>query len=249
MKKPEEKHIHFSSPLKKLKFHTISELHESKAAKRTVAAAVAAAASLSILSGSVSHDPGDMAVIPDDSHLVPIVQMLEEPEPENETSVPVEITDPEEEKRRTGLLAKIRAFLLRMPISARICLCLPLWAAGGAVLWTVSGGSAAIPAAVHSLARMFVLAAASAAVFVGSTKIIVPDLSLKKILTGRNLLVLALIALAAEILLLLMRLLIKDGEIYVKLFYLLIVFAALLCFQVLYLRREKRRGPEEEEKA
>ena len=94
--------------------------------KQLVAGTVAAATALSMLVGTATGNPLDLvAGTPEPPAIVEIIL----PEPENGTVADGENEVLTEEKKR-GIRARLRAWFLRMPLSVRLLICLPLWVAG-----------------------------------------------------------------------------------------------------------------------
>ena len=103
-------------------------------------------------------------------------------QPEQETQ--------EENTEKPGFFARIRAYILRLPLFVRVAIGLPLWALG----WLVTQAFAALwklflaPAAGHIL-TFLLTALVLLAVMTLLVKTVFPDLPLKEILSRPNILI------------------------------------------------------------
>ncbi len=161
--------------------------------KKAAAAGAALTAAAGIAVSGMISDPEELLPQPRSVGSAYVEHWEEQPE------TPEETADPEEEKRR-GPRAAIRAWLLGLPLSARLLIVAPLWVLGWLLMQgvsAVSGGllSPLLSALLPWAAGLLVLLGG----FVAAKKLLFPDLPLKKLLEKRSLLgfVLGLLLVAA----------------------------------------------------
>ncbi len=164
--------------------------------KRTATAAVAAAASAGVVLGGLFENPDDLLNGGEDApEAVSSAFHNAEAEAAEGESLDdeTEETGDEEERRRGGVRARARAWVLRLPFGVRAAVGVPLWALGSGILWLLSAlWGAVLSPAVRSFLPWLCLAAMLLGVFLLAVKAMFPDLPLKKILNRRSLLALLL---------------------------------------------------------
>jgi len=117
------------------------------------------------------------------------------------------------EERKKGVRARLREQILRLPLSVRVLVCLPMWFAGWGLL-SIGGliaGGAGGPV-VQMLLRFVLEAIAILTVVAVTAKTLAPDLPLKKIFNKKTISVSLLAVLAVETILLCLRLFTPDGD-------------------------------------
>ncbi len=165
--------------------------------RRTATAAVAAAASAGVVLGGLFESPEDLLNSGGEDAPEAVAAAFhsaeaEAAEGESLDDEAVE-TDDEEERRRGGVRARARAWILRLPFGVRAAVGVPLWALGSGILWLLSAlwGTVLSPA-VRAFLPWLCLAAMLLGVFLLAAKTMFPDLPLRKILNRRSLLALLL---------------------------------------------------------
>ena len=158
---------------------------KKKAGRKAAGAAVAFTAAVGVLFSSLFGTPNDMLADPSVTEPPAIVMDIssdDEAEEEQETQ--------EENTEKPGFFARIRAYILRLPLFVRVAIGLPLWALG----WLVTQAFAALwklflaPVAGHIL-TFLLTALVLLAVMTLLVKTVFPDLPLKEILSRPNILI------------------------------------------------------------
>jgi len=145
--------------------------------KQAAAAAVAVAAAAGMVTGAVFDNPGDIV-------------------PEAEPIVEFNLSDddgggaPAPEERQKGVAAKIREWILRLPVAVRMLVAVPLWCFGSLLLSALSVVWMATGPILSRLLGWGALALVLLAVFGLSVKAAFPDVPLRKILRPGNVLLL-----------------------------------------------------------
>ena len=155
------------------------------AGRKAAGAAVAFTAAVGVFFSSLLGTPNDLLADPSVTEPPAIVMDIssdDEAEEEQETQ--------EENTEKPGFFARIRAYILRLPLFVRVAIGLPLWALG----WLVTQAFAALwklflaPAAGHIL-TFLLTALVLLAVMTLLVKTVFPDLPLKEILSRPNILI------------------------------------------------------------
>lgn len=158
---------------------------KKKAGRKAAGAAVAFTAAVGVFFSSLFGTPNDLLADPSVTEPPAIVMDIssdDEAEEEQETQ--------EENTEKPGFFARIRAYILRLPLFVRVAIGLPLWALG----WLVTQAFAALwklflaPAAGHIL-TFLLTALVLLAVMTLLVKTVFPDLPLKEILSRPNILI------------------------------------------------------------
>ena len=158
---------------------------KKKAGRKAAGAAVAFTAAVGVLFSSLFGTPNDLLADPSVTEPPAIVMDIssdDEAEEEQETQ--------EENTEKPGFFARIRAYILRLPLFVRVAIGLPLWALG----WLVTQAFAALwklflaPVAGHIL-TFLLTALVLLAVMTLLVKTVFPDLPLKEILSRPNILI------------------------------------------------------------
>lgn len=159
---------------------------KKKAGRKAAGAAVAFTAAVGVFFSSLFGTPNDLLADPsrtDPPAIVMDISTDDEAEEEQETQE-------EENTEKPGFFARIRAYILRLPLFVRVAIGLPLWALG----WLVTQAFAALwklflaPVAGHIL-TFLLMAAVLLAVMTVLLKTVFPDLPLKEILSRPNILI------------------------------------------------------------
>lgn len=154
---------------------------EKKKKQRAAAAAVTAAVSAGVLVGGLFSAPAELLHDGDASAQAAVTETAES---RSETA---------EENR--SVRARLREWVLRLPIGVRALVGVPLWCVGWAALQLFSALWAGVLSPMAgTLAGWLCLTAVLLAVFAAVMKAMFPDLSLRRILRRRNLLGIALAA-------------------------------------------------------
>ena len=153
---------------------------EKKTKKRAAAAAVTAVASAGVLVGGLFATPADLLQNGDAPVRTSVTDVADNAGGETAAA---------EKKRESGLRAKLRQAILRLPVGVRALVGVPLWCVG----WIVLTGlgtlwSAVLSPVAGTLAGWLCLAAVLIGVFALTAKAMFPDLPMKKILCKRNVL-------------------------------------------------------------
>lgn len=161
------------------------EKKKKKAGRKAAGAAVAFTAAVGVFFSSLFGTPNDLLADPSVTEPPAIVMDIssdDEAEEEQETQ--------EENTEKPGFFARIRAYILRLPLFVRVAIGLPLWALG----WLVTQAFAALwklflaPVAGHIL-TFLLTALVLLAVMTLLVKTVFPDLPLKEILSRPNILI------------------------------------------------------------
>ena len=162
---------------------SISKFDKKKAKRVAVAAGLAAA----VLVGSLFSGPEDITGSNMRQMLDPAPVVLDI------GSIDADIQDEEpapEEAKKSSLKARLRAAILAMPKWARVCICVPLWGLGYALLLLGSF----IKVALTPFAGILLSGLIGIAVMIGlfglTAKLLFPDLPWRKIFSKTNLIVL-----------------------------------------------------------
>lgn len=159
---------------------------KKKAGRKAAGAAVAFTAAVGVFFSSLFGTPNDLLADPSRTEPPAIVMDIstdDEAEEEQETQ-------DEENTEKPGFFARIRAYILKLPLFVRVAIGLPLWALG----WLVTQAFAALwklflaPVAGHIL-TFILMAAILLAVMTVLLKTVFPDLPLKEILSRPNILI------------------------------------------------------------
>ena len=176
----------------------VSEEERKKERKKKLArAGVALFTSASVLVGGTFHHPD--ALLADEQILAPVAAYEtdtgSDPGGDDGSDAGEEDETPSEEE--SGVRAKLRRRILRLPLAVRVFVLLPMWALGWGI-WTAASGlwSMLLGPVVGKALGWLALLAALLGAFVLGIKTIFPDLPLKKILNRRSLLGLLLGGLA-----------------------------------------------------
>ena len=161
------------------------EKKKKKAGRKAAGAAVAFTAAVGVFFSSLFGTPNDLLADPSVTEPPAIVMDIssdDEAEEEQETQ--------EENTEKPGVFARIRAYILRLPLFVRVAIGLPLWALG----WLVTQAFAALwklflaPVAGHIL-TFLLTALVLLAIMTLLVKTVFPDLPLKEILSRPNILI------------------------------------------------------------
>lgn len=161
------------------------EKKKKKAGRKAAGAAVAFTAAVGVFFSSLFGTPNDLLADPSVTEPPAIVMDIssdDEAEEEQETQ--------EENTEKPGFFARIRAYILRLPLFVRVAIGLPLWALG----WLVTQAFAALwklflaPVTGHIL-TFLLTALVLLAVMTLLVKTVFPDLPLKEILSRPNILI------------------------------------------------------------
>jgi len=144
--------------------------------KQAAAAAVAVAAAAGMVTGAVFDNPGD--IVPEAE---PIVEF-------HQTDDDGGAASPEESRK--GVAARIREWILRLPVAVRMLVAVPLWGVGSLLLSALSILWMATGPILSRLLGWGALALVLLAVFGLSVKAAFPDVPLRKILRPGNVLLL-----------------------------------------------------------
>ena len=144
--------------------------------KQAAAAAVAVAAAAGMVTGAVFDNPGD--IVPEAE---PIVE-FQQADDDGGAAAP--------EERQKGVAAKIREWILRLPVAVRMLVAVPLWCFGSLLLSALSVLWMATGPIFSRLLGWGALALVLLVVFGLSVKAAFPDVPLRKILRPGNVLLL-----------------------------------------------------------
>jgi hypothetical protein len=151
---------------------------KKKVKRQVTAAAVTAAASASVLVGGLFAAPADLLADADSTQPAAVTELIDDDDDGCMES---------EEKRRGGVRARLRRWILSLPVAVRALAGVPLWCVGWVLL---TGVSVLFPAiftpAAGAVAGWLCLAAMLLAVYVLTAKAVFPQLPLKKILNRRS---------------------------------------------------------------
>ena len=173
-----------------------------KKVRKTALKGITTAAVLtSLLVGSAFSGPADII---DDQEAVnykpaPIVMDVDE-----FVNAPVEDDDDDADEEKTvklSAVARFRQAVLKLPQSVRILIITPLWALGTAIMTIISflwNTLFASPLAAFIASFAFGFAILTG-LFTATAKILFPDLPLRKILSGRNVLILGCLAMLLSV--------------------------------------------------
>ena len=161
------------------------EKKKKKAGRKAAGAAVAFTAAVGVFFSSLFGTPNDLLADPSRTEPPAIVMDISsDDEAEEEQEVQ------EENEEKPGFFARIRAYILRLPLFVRVAIGLPLWASG----WLVTQAFSALwklflaPVA-ERLLTFLIMAAILMIVAAVVLKLIFPDLSLQEILSKPNILI------------------------------------------------------------
>ena len=146
------------------------------------------AAAAGVVTGAVFDSPGD--IVPE---VEPIIE-LHQGDDDGGSAAP-------EESRRSGVAAKIREWVMRLPVAVRMLVVVPLWCLGSLLLSAMSVVWLATGPILSRLLGWGALALVLLAVFAVSVKSAFPDVPLRKILRPGNvflLLIMSAVLFAAE---------------------------------------------------
>ena len=181
----------------------IKEDKIAKAHKKTVRGAATSLVVLSLLTGLAFQSPGDILQDQTDaSSFTPTPVVLDIDEFVNAPVDDDEDQDGDEQKTvKLSLIARFRQAVLSLPKSVRLLLTVPLWAAGTAILTVISFlwntlFASPLGAFIASLAMGFAILLG---LFTVTAKALFPDIPLRKLLSKRNLLILAGLALLLSV--------------------------------------------------
>ena len=159
---------------------------KKKAGRKAAGAAVAFTAAVGVFFSSLFGTPNDLLADPsrtDPPAIVMDISTDDEAEEEQESQ-------DEENTEKPGFFARIRAYILKLPLFVRVAIGLPLWALG----WLVTQAFAALwklflaPVAGQIL-TFLLMAAVLVAVMTVLLKTVFPDLPLREILSRPNILI------------------------------------------------------------
>ena len=161
------------------------EKKKKKAGRKAAGAAVAFTAAVGVFFSSLFGTPNDLLADPSVTEPPAIVMDIStDDEAEEEQEVQ------EENEAKPGFFARIRAYILKLPLFVRVAIGLPLWALG----WLVTQAFAALwklflaPVASQVL-TFLIMTAVLLAVMTIVLKTVFPDLPLKEILSRPNILI------------------------------------------------------------
>lgn len=101
----------------------------------------------------------------------------------------------EQEKKQRGIRAALRRFLLTLPVEVRAFAGVPLWAVGRILLFLLAPVFRNIlPSALLTAGKYLCIAGLILAALLVSVKAVFPDVPLKKLVTGRKILISAAIS-------------------------------------------------------
>lgn len=213
--------------------------------KKILRGGVISATGLSILLAGLFHSPADLIrqQTIDQLQNRPVVEiMLEEEDqnPEDDSKRKMEAAP--SRKSIFGRIADVlRSFFLALPWPVRLCICIPLWAAGYGIIHLVTWLlPAALSPVLHHILSWAILAAVLLGVFALALKCLFPRMPWKKIFCKRNLLlvlVISIILKAADLLVPLAW----SGYTRVKYPVMLALGAALLCLVLLAIRKRRKQ--------
>ncbi len=172
-----------------------------KARKSVLKGITTAAVLMSLLAGSAFSGPADIL---DEQEAVnyrpaPVVMDVDE-----FVNAPVEDDDDdadEEKSVKLGAVARFRQAVMQLPQSVRLLIITPLWALGTAImtsitfLWNILFASP-LGAFIASFAFGFAILTG---LFTVTAKMLFPDIPLRKILSGRNVLILGCLAMLLSV--------------------------------------------------
>ena len=161
------------------------EKKKKKAGRKAAGAAVAFTAAVGVFFSSLFGTPNDLLADPSVTEPPAIVMDIStDDEAEEEQEVQ------EENEAKPGFFARIRAYILRLPLFVRVAIGLPLWALGWlvtqafSVLWKLF-----LAPAAERILTFLIMAAVLMIVAAIVLKLIFPDLSLREILSKPNILI------------------------------------------------------------
>ena len=143
--------------------------------KQAAAAAVAVAAAAGMVTGAVFDDPGD--IVPEAEPIIEFQQTGDDGD-----------GSPAAEERQKGPAAKIREWILRLPVVVRMFVAVPLWMFGSFLLSALSIVWMGAGPLLSRLLGWGCLALLLVAVFGLSVKAAFPDVPMRKILRPGNVL-------------------------------------------------------------
>ena len=163
----------------------ISTINKKKVKRAAVAVGLAAA----VLVGSLFSGPGDIT----GSN----AQEILDPEPIvlDIASIDADVQDEDaapEEAKKSGIRARLRAAVLAMPKWVRVCVCVPLWGLGYALLLLGTFLKTALTPFAGILLSALIGAAVMTALFGVTAKLLFPDMPWRKIFSKTNLIALLL---------------------------------------------------------
>lgn len=161
---------------------------KGSAKKTALTTAIALLTTASVMTGSLFDTP---AALLDGGDAVGIVYQADADA--GEADGDADTQEGEEKNRRGGSLrASLRARLLRLPLAVRLLVLAPLWAVGSAIL-AAAGALAPLLSPLFARAALFaLLLALLVGCFTAAAKTVFPDLPLRRLLSRRSLLALAL---------------------------------------------------------
>lgn len=162
--------------------------NSTKKAAATTAIALLTAAS--VVTGSIFESPA--ALLPEDGAPGIVYNMNTGLDGADDDDAGMQEDESEETRRRGGVRAALRERILRLPLIVRLLVILPMWALGSALLAAFGAAWTLMQPVLGKLAGFAVMLALLAASFFLCAKAVFPDLSLKKLLSRRNLVALLL---------------------------------------------------------
>ena len=158
-----------------------------RALKKTGHAAAGAGLAVSLFFGSLFSSPAEI-IKPEDASPPPAI--VQEAAPYEEPAPFALDTEAPEEKR--SLRDRLRAWLLRLPLGVRLALLLPMWAVGYAIIWAFSALAQLISVpVVGDVLKILIGALVVFGIIVLAEKLMFPDVPIKKLVSGRNMIPLA----------------------------------------------------------
>ena len=162
-----------------------------KNAKRTVATtAVALLTAASVTTGSLFETPA--ALLPDDGAPSIVYHMNNSLDGADDDDAGVSEDESAETRRRGGVRAILRARILQLPLIVRLLVILPLWALGTVILAAAGAAWPLLSPVLGKIAGFALMLALLVGAFLLAAKAVFPDLPLKKLLSRRSLVALAL---------------------------------------------------------
>ncbi|MBR4658856.1 MAG: hypothetical protein IKP26_06335 [Clostridia bacterium] len=162
-----------------------------KAAKKAGHAAAGAGLAVSMFLGSLFSSPAEIIEPEEAASSSPPAVVQIAPPPDTSADFCLDSELPEEETKRTWK-DRVKAYLLRLPVPVRILFLLPMWAVGFAILWVFSalGSLMGVPI-VGGIIRFIIGALVVFGLIVLGEKLMFPDVPLKKLVSGKNVIPLA----------------------------------------------------------
>ncbi|HPF53169.1 MAG TPA: hypothetical protein P5116_00045 [Eubacteriales bacterium] len=216
---------------------------ENKRAKhklkgKIISGCVGAATALGLAVGSLFSSPADIIESAPCEQPAIVIEASEQ-----EAAQDMSIDDGVITKKRRTLKERLRDALLRLPVTVRILVLVPLWCVGAALIWVFSWLWSGIGGTVlQTLLTLAVLLG----IYLVCGKTLFPNKSVKQLLLKRNLVWLAIAALILVALNLILPLFVKNYDTvlsYIKCFAFIAVCLA-LCIGLLIRSRNKTEKKE-----